>query len=89
MKKVRLDIEERVTYRRQVEIILPERMSESQLEQVLDSAEGSADFQDDYISFLNRCGITVTGYDSSYGSPDRGEVECYMYDIIDEEGDQQ
>jgi len=84
VKKVKLKIEERLTYRREVIVKIPESMDESELNKALNLSERKSEFIDDLIHYLGDFGIECPdGYDDDLSSPDTGEVECYEYSFLD------
>lgn len=82
MKKVRLDVEEKLRYRREVEVYIPDDMDDSDLEDALDAAVNRSESLDDFIRLLEREGIRCDGYDDSLDSPSYMEIECDDYDFI-------
>lgn len=84
MKKVRLEFEEKLTYRREVDLFVPDDMDEDELEDVLSIAESGADDLGDFIWKLQGYGITCDEYDESLDSPYSVEIECDQYDFIDD-----
>ncbi|MGG3452535.1 hypothetical protein [Paenibacillus rhizolycopersici] len=84
MKKVRLEVEERLVYIREIDVMIPDDMDETGLEMALQNSESSADSLDDFIWGLRKDGITCDGWDDSMDSPLDVEVECDGYDFIDD-----
>jgi len=84
MKKVRLEVEERLTYRREVDVLVPDDMDGDELEEILSIAERSVDSLGDFVWKLRGYGVTCDEYDESMDSPDSVDIECDGYDFIDE-----
>ena len=84
-KQAVLTIEERLTYRREVTVILPEGMSEDELNKVLDIADRYSHFFGDYLHYLKNAGIEINEYDDSFDSPDESEVECWNIQFKEDE----
>ena len=88
MKKVSLDVEEKLHYRRRVVVLVPDNMSDEHLENVLDEAQRE-DSVSEFVYALKRHGIECPdGYDDDLSSPNYSEVECDYYEFLDEDGDQ-
>ena len=83
MKKVELVVEEKLTYRRNIEVEVPDSMDESSIEAAVSKAE-KEEFLDDFISVLAERGIVLTKpIDSDLSSPDRSEIECEEFDFVE------
>lgn len=85
MKKVRLEVEETLSYRREIDVLVNDDMDEDELENILSKSERSAESLDEFIWNLRDYGVTCDGYDDSLDSPDSVEIECDQYDFIDED----
>lgn len=85
MKKVRLEVEEKLTYIREIDVLIPDDMDETGLEMALQRSERSADGLDDFVWGLRDSGITSDEWDDSMDCPSDMEIECTGYDFIDED----
>lgn len=89
MRKAVIEIEEKLSYRRRIDVLVPDHMTEDELEAALDRAE-LQDSISDFIYVLRDYGIECPkGYDDDLSSPDHSEVECDYYEFLDEDGDSQ
>lgn len=83
--KAIIAVTEKLEYQREIPFILPEDMSEDELEMILDKVQRQADCTEDFIYGLRDYGIIQQGsYDSSYDIPSYSEVDCDEYEIVDE-----
>lgn len=86
MKQVKLTIAETLKYEREVTVVIPDEMTEAELEDVLNYAErnGGYDGVDGIVYELKKRGITnPDGFDRDLDCPDWVEAECYDYEILD------
>lgn len=83
MKKVLLSVEEKLIYHREIEVSIPNEMSESEFESVLDRAQ-SGEMLDDFLHTLKRSGIKIGSYDDNLSSPWSSEIECDGYDFVED-----
>ncbi|MGF9913712.1 hypothetical protein ABEX47_03255 [Paenibacillus ehimensis] len=85
MQKVILNFTETLKYSRVVTVLLPDGMTEKQLNESIDRALTRSANVDDVVSVLQKYNITLAEpYDSSLDSPDDTEVDCDDYDFVDE-----
>lgn len=81
MKIATLRIKDVFTYEREVNIGLPDAMTEEELQAALNRAERGAENSDDILHSLKRSGITHEPYSRDFESPDDSEAECVDYDF--------
>ncbi|OAS19277.1 hypothetical protein [Paenibacillus oryzisoli] len=78
MKKVTLEVEEILKYTREIEIHVPDDMSEDVLEILMNRME-SKESLDDALRVLKKADIKISEYDDSLDSPDSMEVEVLQF----------
>ncbi len=80
-KKVRVTVEENVTYKHEIELVQPENVSDEKMEELYDRAEKRAQGGDDVHSMLAQS-FNVTKYSTGFPrSPLNVEVE--IIDVMD------
>lgn len=85
MKKVKLEIEEKLVYRRTIEVNVPDDMTDSEIERVLNKAE-KEEYLSDFMYVLDANSMEAPdGYDDSLDSPWVSEIECVEYQLVKEE----
>ena len=85
MKKYEIQIREQLTYRKQAIVEVPDTMTDSEFERVLDSLERSADSSNDMRFVADRYGVKVViNNPDDWSSPDYSEVEIEEYDELKE-----
>lgn len=84
MKKVKITIEEKFRYNREIDVEVPDEMTDSDLEKLFDDCERyHADNADDVVRFLVRKGIVLAGnIDTDMDCPDEMSVEITEYDVV-------
>jgi hypothetical protein len=86
MKKVKLNVLETLKYQREIEIAIPDDMTEGELNEILNRAQRGSDL-DEFLHRLEGNGISFGVYDDDLSSPYGMEVECDDYTFIEESGD--
>lgn len=83
MKKAKIWIEERLRYNREIDVEIPDEMTERELEDLFNECERySADNVDDVVRFLGKNGINLIGQvDNDMDCPDSMSIEITEYDI--------
>lgn len=84
MKKVRLEVEEKLTYKREIDVLVSDDMDGDELEDILSIVERGAESLGEFVWKLRGYGVTCNEYDESLDSPYSVEIECDQYDFIDE-----
>lgn len=82
MKKVTLQVQETLKYTREIEIEIPDEMTEEELQEHLNLMEKD-EYLADAVYVLKDEGITVLQYDDDLSSPDSGEVEVTDFEFKD------
>lgn len=80
MKKVTVEVMETLKYKREIEIEVPDEMTEQQLEFLFSKMERD-EFLIDAVYVLKEAGIKVGRYDDDLDSPDYGEVEVIEFNF--------
>ncbi|WP_240416706.1 hypothetical protein [Paenibacillus periandrae] len=80
MKKVTMNVKEKLTYTREIEVQIPDEMTEEQFEALCIKMERSEDL-DSALHVLEKIGIIIGPYDKDMNSPDDGEVEVFEFHI--------
>jgi hypothetical protein len=83
MKKVKLNVLETLKYQREIEVKIPDDMSEDELNRILDRAQRGTNL-DEFLHRLESNDITFGVYDDDLSSPYDSEVECDDYTLIEE-----
>lgn len=83
MAKAKIWIEERLRYNREIDVEIPDEMTDRELEDLFDECERyRADNVDDVVRFLGKNGIKLIGQvDNDMDCPDSMSVEITEYDI--------
>lgn len=82
MKKVRLFVEEKLTYNHELVIEVEEGMDEDRLNSILDQVQYRADYFGDISYLLRMKGIKVINeIESDLSSPMSSEIEITDYDF--------
>lgn len=90
MRRVTLSIEEKLVYRREIDVLIPDEWDEADLEDVLERAERSNDMLSDFMYDLKKAGVDISeGWDDSLDSPDSGDVECDDYEFLEIEDEEE
>ncbi|MBY0054111.1 hypothetical protein H7K32_21090 [Brevibacillus agri] len=85
MKQVILKVTETLSYGREVKVEIPDEMTETELNNVLDAAL-RGEYMSDFIYILERKGLKLIGQvDEDMSSPDHAEIECDEYEFVEEE----
>jgi hypothetical protein len=88
MKRIALEVEEILKYRRTIYVNVPDEMEDSEIERILTKAE-KAEFLSEFMYTLNaNCMEAPDGYDDDLDSPWSSEVECTEYYEVDENGEE-
>jgi len=85
MRKATLTVREKLEYKREIVVLIPDDMTERILDRHLSAAEGQG-FHGigDFLYDLKRAGIELAEpYDDDMSCPDEMEIECDEYEIID------
>lgn len=88
MKKYKLSIEETLKYNREMIIEVPDEMSESEFNKILDKVQRKTESADDISYALEKLNIEVIqDVDSDLSSPSYQEIEIEEYDYIKADGE--
>lgn len=84
MKKVRLEVEEKLVYLRTIEVNVPDDMTDSEIEKLLNKAE-KEEYLSDFMYVLDANNMEApNGYDDDLSSPFESEVQCFEYEVLKE-----
>jgi hypothetical protein len=78
MKKVTIQVQETLKYDREIEVEIPDEMTETEFDRLCVAME-RVDSLSDALYVLKRNGIKVGQYDEDMNSPDFGEVEVLEF----------
>jgi hypothetical protein len=85
MRKAKIEVEEKLVYRRTIYVNVPDDMSDSEIERILTRAE-KEEFLSDFMYVLDANGIVAPdGFDDDLSSPWDSEVECLEYEFVNSE----
>lgn len=88
MKHATIVVQEKFTYTREIEIEVPDEMSERDFERLLTYVEQRSQSAGDLVHELRRRGIEQNEpWDDDMRSPDEVEVECTEYDFPEDQGE--
>lgn len=88
MRKVKLEVDEKLTYRRIIYVNVPDDMEDAAIERILNKAE-QKEYLADFMSVLEANNMEAPdGYDDDLRSPWESEVECVEYNILEAVGAQ-
>jgi hypothetical protein len=88
MKRIALEVEEVLTYRRKIYVNVPDEMEDSEIERILTKAE-KEEYLSEFMYILDANLMETTdGYDDDLSSPWSSEVECTEYYQVDEKGEE-
>lgn len=83
MKKAKIVVDEKLTFRRDIEVLIPNNISDVEMETILNEAEREGSLSD-FMRILMKYGIECPdGYDDDFSSPWDLEVECEEFDFMD------
>lgn len=87
MRKIVVEVEEKLTYKREIEFIVPDGMDDAEIQDILEDASSGDAYLSDFVYNLKRKGLNCHhAYDDSLDSPYTNEIEVWdFWDVKKEE----